>query len=227
MTTPPLRLALFDLDNTLIDRQRVFLSWAVDFVAVHGLGEDAVEWILELDRDGFASREEVFGPLVERYALVSDVEHLLARYRVDYPGFIAPEPEVARQLDRLGDVGWCRAIVTNGPPSQHVKIARAGLTACFEAVVVSDELGVEKPDRRIFAEAARRCGAPLGEWAESWMVGDAPGPDVGGGASAGLRTIWMHRGRRWEGAAPPPDAVAGSVEEAVEVLLSPHAASST
>ena len=31
------RLALFDLDNTLVQRDRAFAAWADEFVAEHGL----------------------------------------------------------------------------------------------------------------------------------------------------------------------------------------------
>ena len=87
---------------------------------------------------------------------------------------------------------------------------------------VDPELGVEKPDRRIFDEAIRRCteGSPLDQEA-CWMVGDAPAPDIGGGRAAGLRTIWLHRGRSWNPLdGDPPDVTVGSPVEAVQEILS-------
>jgi HAD superfamily hydrolase (TIGR01549 family) len=217
---PTGKLALFDLDNTLIDRQAAFLGWTQHFARERSLGDAAIAWILELDRDGFASREEVFSPVRERYHLAGGVEELITEYRSSYPSFIASEPLVVAALARLREAGWRLAIVTNGPPSQHEKIDKAGLASSFDAYCVSSEMGFEKPDPRIFEEAARQCGAELKLWSEAWMVGDAPGPDVQGGASAGLRTIWMHRGRSWGQLELRPDATVGSLSEAVEVLLS-------
>ncbi|MFI6476306.1 hypothetical protein ACIBH1_00150 [Nonomuraea sp. NPDC050663] len=40
------RLALFDLDNTLIDLEAAFLRWAEEFVSGHGLGPDATSKIV-------------------------------------------------------------------------------------------------------------------------------------------------------------------------------------
>lgn len=214
------KLALFDLDNTLIDRQAAFGSWAEHFVAERGLEAPAVELLRNLDRDGFASREEVFAALAERYPGLGSVDELVALYRAAYPSCIPPVPEVVAQLARLREAGWKLAIVTNGPVSQHEKISRSGLAGSFDACCVSADLGIEKPDRRIFEEAALRCGAPLAGWTSRWMVGDAPGPDVAGGIAAGLRTIWMHRGRAWPETGYRPDAARGSVAEAVDLLLS-------
>ncbi len=217
----PGHLAMFDLDNTLIDRQGAYARWAERFAAAEGLERGAVEFLLEVDRDGFASREEVFAPAKERFGLAESVEELIAAYRADYPRCIKPEPEVAAALERLRARGWRLAIVTNGPPSQHEKVARAGLAGLFDAACVSEEIGAAKPDRAIFEEAARRCGVQLdgSDKLAGWMVGDAPGPDVGGGRGAGLRTIWLHRGRRWPLEEYRPDASAGSLHEAVEILL--------
>jgi FMN phosphatase YigB (HAD superfamily) len=51
------------------------------------------------------------------------------------------------------------------------------------------------------------------------MIGDAPGPDIGGGRGAGLKTIWIHRGRTWSIDDYRPDEQAASIKEAVEILL--------
>ncbi|MEV6983037.1 HAD hydrolase-like protein [Sphaerisporangium sp. NPDC051017] len=50
-----------------------------------------------------------------------------------------------------------------------------------------------KPDIGLFEIAARRCGMDLA--GGGWMVGDHLVADIGGGRAAGLRTIWIDRGR--------------------------------
>ncbi|MDA8295782.1 MAG: HAD family hydrolase [Actinomycetota bacterium] len=216
---PAVRLACFDLDNTLIDRQAAFSAWASAFCAARGLGEEAVALLVRLDQDGFATREEVFGPARQALGLTEDTAGLIARYRVEYPRFVAPAAEAARELARLRAQSWRVALVTNGPTSQHDKLACAGLAAAFDALVVSAEVGVEKPNRAIFAEAARRCGTSLEEATAAFMVGDAPATDVGGAWAAGMRTVWMRRGRRWPLRAFRPDHVADDVAEAVDAIL--------
>jgi FMN phosphatase YigB (HAD superfamily) len=86
----------------------------------------------------------------------------------------------------------------------------------------SEEIGIEKPDPRIFEEAIRRCTLrpdatrvrPL------WMVGDAPIPDIHGGRSFGLGTIWIHRQRSWDPVhGDAPDHSVASVQEAVALIV--------
>jgi phosphoglycolate phosphatase-like HAD superfamily hydrolase len=49
-------LAIFDLDNTLVDRAGAFRRWAVEFVARHGLDPAERRWLVAADEDGFAPR---------------------------------------------------------------------------------------------------------------------------------------------------------------------------
>ena len=109
------------------------------------------------------------------------------------------------------------AIATNGQTHQQsAKIRRTGLDARVDAAAISEEAGERKPGRRIFEVAAERCGARLADG--GWMIGDAPEADIAGGRNAGLRTVWMCRGRVWDGAFPIPDRVADDITAAVESI---------
>jgi FMN phosphatase YigB (HAD superfamily) len=78
--------------------------------------------------------------------------------------------------------------------SQADKVTGTGLDRLVDGWVVSDELGARKPDPRIFAEAALRCGGSLDG---GWMVGDSAPADMVGAWRSGLRSVWLHRGRSW------------------------------
>jgi FMN phosphatase YigB (HAD superfamily) len=107
-------------------------------------------------------------------------------------------------------------VVTNGPPSQMLKIEATNLVGEFDAICVSSIVGSKKPERRIFEEAARVCNVPL----KGWMIGDSPQADIEGGRAAGLATIWMTRGREWDSSPfAPPDAEASTIVEAVSRIL--------
>jgi FMN phosphatase YigB (HAD superfamily) len=56
---------------------------------------------------------------------------------------------------------------------------------------ISEELGVEKPDPRIYAYAVERAGAGP---ARSAMVGDRLDYDVVPAKQAGMHTVWVLRG---------------------------------
>ncbi len=210
-------LALFDLDNTLIDRAESFARWSTDFAVQRGLPSAATAWLVEADGDGFVPRPQFFTRVRERYGLREAADHMWADYRATYPGYARIRPEVLDALGRLREARFRLGIVTNGTAqTQRAKIDRTGLAAWVDAVCVSEEVGVRKPDQVIFAVAAHRCGATLS--GGGWMIGDSPALDVAGGAGAGLATVWIRRGRSWTGDGPAPDHVADDVVEAMDWL---------
>src|SRR5438445_215818 len=83
-------------------------------------------------------------------------------------------------------------LVTNGPSDvQRRKLAATGLEDAFDAIVISSELGVTKPDRRVYLHACRELGVAPGLAA---MVGDSHPNDVAGPLAAGLgAAVWLVR----------------------------------
>lgn len=211
-------LALFDLDNTLIDRAGAFTEWARAFVAEHRLGGDAeIEWLEESDNDGLAPRADFFTEVRMRYGLAEAIDDLVAAYRLEYPRCVQPPPDETRAaLEELRALGWKLAIVTNGSQAQQAKIAAAGLTALFDGWAISEVVGSRKPEAAIFQAAANACGCALNG---AWMVGDSAEADIGGAIACGLRSVWISRGRTWSDAEYEPDAVADTIADAVSQIL--------
>jgi HAD superfamily hydrolase (TIGR01549 family) len=210
------RLALFDLDNTLLDRERAFERWASTFIELYGLSEGSWSIIELMDEDGLRPRSEFFEGLREALSIDIGVEDLLADYYDQYPRCFSVDRETVDAVRRLRDNGWKVGVVTNGPPSQMSKLEATDLLGEFDVICVSSIVGSRKPERGIFEEAARTCGVAL----EGWMVGDSPSADVAGGRAAGLATIWMSRGREWDHSQlPPPDFEVSTIAEAVVVIL--------
>lgn len=83
------------------------------------------------------------------------------------------------------------ALVSNfeHPPHVYLLLAKLGLAGLFDAVVVSGDVGVEKPDPRIFTIALERAGL---EPREVVYVGDTA-DDVQGALAAGLCPILIRR----------------------------------
>jgi putative hydrolase of the HAD superfamily len=69
-------------------------------------------------------------------------------------------------------------------------LARCGLTSLVEALVTSEEVGVQKPDPKIFQTALDRVGVAAPDAA---MVGDAWATDIEGARRAGVRPVWLNR----------------------------------
>jgi 2-haloacid dehalogenase len=85
------------------------------------------------------------------------------------------------------------ALVTNGIASvQRPRFAASPITAYFQAVVISEEAGVAKPDPRIFAPALRKIGVEAGE---VLYVGDSVTSDMAAARNAGMDFCWFNPGR--------------------------------
>ncbi|MGI9599442.1 MAG: HAD family hydrolase, partial [Acidimicrobiales bacterium] len=78
-----------------------------------------------------------------------------------------------------------------------------------DAVCISGDIGIEKPDPRIYRAAAELTNTPL----DGWMVGDSPVNDVVGAARLGLRTAWIRRGRAWTEAEATPTVIVDRLDQ--------------
>ncbi|GAA2787585.1 HAD family hydrolase [Nonomuraea dietziae] len=119
------RLALFDLDNTLIDLDAAFKVWTVEFVDQHRLPRETADWLVSLDRDGLPHREAFFAAVRERFGLRGSVQELWAAYRRRMPHLVRCPAEVMDGLVRLRAAGWKVGIVTNGTADNQLGKDRA------------------------------------------------------------------------------------------------------
>lgn len=180
------RLALFDLDGTLVDRHTAFTDAIAGLCAHHKYGADIKRWLLtELAERAHA---DDFGRLCSTFALSESAGHLWQDYVDRMAASVTCRPAVLKGLTRLRSDGWTIGIVTNGASDiQRAKLAATGITKLTDGIAVSGDLEVRKPDGRLFHLAATRCRARLTDG--GWMIGDNPSADIGGGHRVGLGTI--------------------------------------
>lgn len=96
--------------------------------------------------------------------------------------------EVVRSLHSRG-VGL--VLITNGLKEvQRPRIAKSTIGEYFVDLVVSGEVGVAKPDPRIFEIAFERMGHPRQE--DVLIVGDSLTSDIRGGNAVGIDTCWFN-----------------------------------
>ncbi|MER5427213.1 HAD family hydrolase [Streptosporangium roseum] len=210
------RLALFDLDNTLIDLDTAFLLWAHEFAEEHRLSRKAVDHLVKLDRNGLPHRELFFTKVRERFKLSASAADLWAAYRRRMPHLVECRPEVIAALTELRASGWRVGIVTNGTADNQLgKIQRTGLADAVDGYALSGVEGIRKPDVGLFEIAAKRCGMSL--IGGGWMVGDHPVSDIGGGYAADLHTIWINCGV-WPDHEHSPNHTVTDVIHAMDIM---------
>jgi len=154
-------------------------------------------------------------------AVAIDDPQLAERCGADYNdyrrAYLTLWPGALDLLASLRRRGCKLAMITNGMAETHrEKIALLRLEHAFDEIFIADEVGLVKPDVRLFRLAAERLGVVPERCA---MVGDRYERDIRGAHEAGMFTVWMNV--RHE-AVPPgeraPDAMVtriGDVEAAL------------
>lgn len=121
-------------------------------------------------------------------------------------------PEVLPTLEALAN-HFALGVVTNG----NADVRRLGLADYFKFALCAEDIGIAKPDARLFQEALQRGGATPDT---AVHIGDHPGDDIAGAQQAGLRAIWFNpAGKAWE-AERAPDAEIRSLTELPRLLAS-------
>jgi putative hydrolase of the HAD superfamily len=205
-----IRGILFDLDFTLVDND---VGWRQLWPAVADRFADRYPGF---DPEEFESRSYVFADHHYQLLLRGEIDY--DTYRRDYVRHgLEPWGELDDELyaaysdartrsidlielfeDALETVRSLRArglklgILTNGPSElQRRKLRLIGIEEEVDAVAISEEIGVSKPDPEAYARAVAMLELDAGEVA---MVGDHVVNDVAGALAAGLAAaVWVER----------------------------------
>lgn len=207
-------LLITDLDETLLERREALRRWASGFASDRELPPGAVEQMLDEDHHGARTRTQFVEAVNARFDLQPP---LTLDYLRDYVRCFTLAATTVQALRRVRSAGWRIAIASNGDQPQLDKIDHVGLRALVDGIAVSDIDGVRKPDPGLLRLAAERADAGLDG---AWMIGDDPLNDIQAANAAGLRSVWLSRGRDWPTDLEPPTLEAGSFPQAVDEVLS-------
>ena len=239
----PVRGILFDFGHTLVDFQRTQealhaayeqIRARIEAVAYMEVPEllDLVERVAggvdRLVAESYEQRrmEEVDQAELFRQALsgigfdLPDdiIEHIVALDHSAYSNSITVEPEILAALDELRRARYRMGLVSNislRPDLMRADLERMGLAKYLDAMVFSSEVGLRKPDSRIFQEALDRLGV---EPQETVFVGDRLYDDVSGAQAVGMRAVLTRQFRQEDDPDYAPDAVISHLSELPEVL---------
>ena len=101
--------------------------------------------------------------------------------------------EGAEELVRYLAKKYPLTVVTNGfVEVQYEKFDKSGLRDCFSHIVLSEEVGCQKPNPRIFEEALRMNSLQAEDVV---MIGDSWNSDIQGAINAGIDQIWIRKSK--------------------------------
>ena len=202
----PYDAVLFDLDGTLVsEREGVERSRAAVAALVRDHGHDvsdaqyshaAQQAIDEALAANHGSWPATFSRLeaIRRALHAIDVPVDLAQpceqvYKRERMANLALLPDARAILDRVQARGPLGLISNGNSDEQREKIRRCALTGYFDPLIISDDLGISKPEPAIFERALTAIGVPA---QRAVYIGNSFANDVEGGAAVGLDTIWLN-----------------------------------
>lgn len=229
---------LLDLDDTLLDHRVIpeNIKNTCELVAAAFPAFDAAR-LLEANSKAWAE----YWPQVEKAVWLGSIDveavsreawrRTLHACGTDDTSILEFTYERSKRLDRTTRrlypdaaalLAWAEAVelrlalVTNGPSGlQRDRLRSLWLDDVLDAVIISAEVGMAKPDAGVFRLALEELGVDAGE---AWHIGDSLHTDVAGALGAGLTAVWLNRNGRPRSRDSPPDLEVGSLLELVPLF---------
>lgn len=178
----------FDIDGTIVqyDRERsALLDTAFPGEVPAGTGRTFVSHLYraldEPDKDPYVTG---FKAVDREYELPISAEEAATRYRqAELDASYVPDG-VVEIITTLGDHVPVGVLANGDGDAQGQKLTRHGLLDSFDHFIVSNEVGVKKPDHRIFELATSRVSAD-----QHIYVGDDYDTDIDPAEEVGFDTV--------------------------------------
>ena len=196
---------LWDVDGTLLDFLAAERAAIKSLFLKHGFGECTDEMIslyssINVKYWQALERNEITKPqvLIERFKEffslmglpVEKTDAFNKDYQVALGDTIVYKDDSKELLTKLRDKYVCAAITNGTKIAQSRKLERSGFDRIFEKVFISEELGIEKPNKEFFEKAFSELG--VRDRSEVLVIGDSLTSDIKGGNNAGVDTCWYN-----------------------------------
>ena len=190
-----IKAIIFDLDNTLIDRQKAFKEMLER--KFHAMFDDEeliqkmINDILKWDHNGTVERIDVFKKWAEIYHITKISPEQLDKEWSNESGSVAFLFDDVRDTLKELKKKYKIAVLTNGnASSQRRKLNTINIYDLLDYSLVSSEYGVRKPDKKIFEYTAKQLDLKTEECS---YVGDNYKIDILGSRNAGMLPVFISR----------------------------------
>ncbi|HEX3849438.1 MAG TPA: HAD family hydrolase [Polyangiaceae bacterium] len=187
MSSGAIQGVLVDLDETLYSREYAFWSWIASEAQAADAGKQLDrERIAALDQRGRGDKSALLAHLAAIFGWYEDEQPRLQRFRLGIAAACRLQPGVPESLTRIG-AQYRLGMVTNGSSvMQRTKLSALGLEGLFDPLIISEEIGIRKPDPRAFELAIAGWEMSAGD---VLFVGDDPVADIAGATAVGMRAL--------------------------------------
>ncbi|WP_027728579.1 HAD family hydrolase [Treponema sp. C6A8] len=136
-------------------------------------------------------RVKVIFELNGRLLTDAEIEERFHLYWSNYEKGVCLFPDALDLLEKLKENKIPIGLISNGDTSnQRWKLDKENLTQYFDPIIISGEVGVSKPELRIFEIALNKASA---QKESSWYIGDSPVHDIEPALKLGLNVIYLNR----------------------------------
>lgn len=213
----------FDLDETLFARTLSLERFVEDqlgkrYPDIFPDLEQTVGRFLELDCRGMKPKHGVYQALLAEIGrvdpdlvaeLFNDYEQNAWRFASGFDGMEDALNQIRKLKSKIG-------IVTNGQTHIQIRSLLAlNLDRMVDAYVISEAVGLRKPDPEIFHLAVAKLSVRPQDCV---FVGDSPTTDIVGAKQVGMKTVWFPNGAVW------PDNLSTKADAEIQSLSELQAA---
>jgi HAD superfamily hydrolase (TIGR01509 family) len=208
---PMVKVAIFDFDNTIEDlhvaikyTHEKLAKLMFDEFGVYG--PTTVKLLYDIDKEfsirGVHSKPMMFDRhlwLAEYFKRIGievskkRIDELVGVYWDSISKSVKPMPNAISMLKELRK--QCRIVViSDSDGTRKLKVDRVkkvGMYELIDLLMTSDDLGVNKPDKRFYDKVFERFGIAAENCV---MVGDKPEVDLKLAKELGMQTVWMKYG---------------------------------
>lgn len=192
-----IKAVLFDLDETLLDRTNSLIKF-VTWQASQQLNLDLqtashfVQRFLVLDNHGKLWKDKVYQQLITEFDLNGfSFNKLLATYEQEFCRFVQPKAGAIEIIGFLKQKRLKLGLISNGKsPFQERNFQALNIADAFDSIVVSEQVGLRKPDSAIFHLALKQLKVSP---EQALFVGDDPVADIQGANHAGIKAVFYNK----------------------------------
>ncbi len=167
------KISLERLEKVLTDRAKDMKK-----IVEAGRMNDSQKWVVYMDS-------------VFRTLNIKDRElNAIIRERLKNGTSFRVYPHTVETVKKLKKQGYKTGIISNAPKQLFSILKRCKIDNLFNPIVVSEDVGFEKPSPKIFKEALKRAKVHPNE---AVYVGDNLIADIHGALKAGIYPIWVTR----------------------------------
>ena len=192
-----IKAIIFDFDGTLSNRQANAYYLFKDYFKPYFKDLDDMEYeavlqdLLTDDCNGTINVKYRMAPFINKYNkyFTQDDFDKFNEFYYEYMWkYAVLKPETIDVLKQLKGK-YKLAVLSNGQSkSQHDKISHCNMDEYFDEIVVSGDIGINKPNKEIFEIMANRLGVKCEECV---MVGDVFSSDIIGAIKANMVPVWI------------------------------------